>query len=127
MAYQKLKQKKIDAILVDVQAGMKVIMLQAKHKTSLQTMYNIPAIREKLFGRLKRARETQIKETLALARKGLLQREIAEKLGISIVTVRMHLRRAEKRGMISQEERVNLGKAANLKMLTELWKNKNKV
>jgi DNA-binding MarR family transcriptional regulator len=124
MAYQKLTQKKIDAILVDVQAGMKVIMLQAKHGTSLQTIYKVPILRKYLFGRSKRSRENQMKETVSLVRKGGLQREIAKKLGISVVTVRRHLRIAEKKGLISQEERVKLGKAANLKMLTELWKNK---
>lgn len=124
MAYMKLSRKKIDAILKDVQAGMKVILLQAKHGTSIQTMYNIPEIRAQLFGRSKRARANQIKDTVALARAGKLQREISKELGISVVTVRKHLRKAEKEGQITNEERVKLGKAANLKMLTELWKNK---
>ena len=122
MAYMKLSRKKIDAILKDVQAGMKVILLQAKNGTSIQTMYNIPEIRAQLFGRSKRARANQIKNTVALARAGKLQREISKELGISVVTVRKHLRKAEKEGQITNEERVKLGKAANLKMLTELWK-----
>ena len=126
MAYQKLTQKKIDAILVDVKAGVGVIMLQAKHKTSLATMYSIPGIRKFLYGRSRRAREKQIKDTVALARKVMPQREIAHKLGISVVTVRQHMRRAEKQGLITLAERMELGKAAKRKMLKGLWGHKRK-
>lgn len=126
MVYPKLDQEKVNAILTDVNNGMKVILLQAKHGTSMHSMYKIPQIREKLFGRSKRKRQEQILLSVAFARNGLLQRDIAKQLGISIVTVRKHLRRAEADGLISQEERIALGKAANKRMLKKLWE-KNKV
>ena len=122
----KITKKKIEAILKDVEAGVGTVYLQAKHRVSLQSMYKIPEIRAKLYGRATRKREAQIKASVELSKKGIIQDKIAEMLGISTVTVRKHLVRAEEKGWITKDERLNYGKSNHSRKMAEVWAAKRK-
>jgi len=127
MMSSKITKKKIEAILKDVEEGVGTVYLQAKHRVSLQSMYKIPEIRTKLFGRATRKREIQIREVVALSKKGIIQDEIGKKIGISTVTVRKHLVRAQDKCWITKEERLSYGKNNHSRKMAEVWAAKRKM
>jgi DNA-binding NarL/FixJ family response regulator len=124
---KKMTPEKVKAIVADVKAGMKCIPLQIRHQVSQPTMYGNPAVRAVLLGRLKRQREAQLRAIVACARRKMLHKEIADRFGISKVTVTKYLNKAVKQGLMTLEERQELKHMNMSDTLRHMWAQRKEV